>query len=187
MVYDNIDLFEKTAGMILDIVRAALRNEAARGAEVIWVEECYGDLISPEHYRRLCFPFVRALCEEIRILGMKSIYYFAGNPTGRFDMLLDSKADMLGFEESKKGIRLDILELAEIVSGHCGLLGNLDAINLLPSCTTEELREALLWQKQAAILRKGRFIFGLGSPLTPGTSLTRAIEYVELAHELGKL
>ena len=142
-------------------------------------------MVAPEHYRRLCFPFVRALCEEIRALGMKSIYYYTGNPSGKMDMLLDTKADMLGFEESKKGIVLDIIELAGALTGRCGLLGNLDAMNVLPSCTATELRAAMEAQAEAARIMKGRFIFSLGSPVTPNTTIVRVREYVTLARTLG--
>jgi uroporphyrinogen-III decarboxylase len=94
---------------------------------------------------------------------------------------------MLGFEESKKGIALNIVELAEAIQNRCGLLGNLDAISLLPHCTADELKEALREQVRAARIMKGRFIFGLGSPITPDTPLSRVREFVTLAREFGRL
>ena len=187
MAYDNPNLLLYASKRFLELECNSLRTEAARGAEVIWIEECYCEMVNREHYRTLCFPYVRALCEEIRALGMKSVYYFTGNPWNKWDMLLDSKADMLGFEESKKGIALNIMDLASATKGQCALLGNLDAINLLPRCTKYELAEALREQVRAAKLMKGRFIFSLGSPLTPDTSLTRVKEYVDLARKLGRL
>ena len=186
MAYDDPVLLEYACGKLAETAFRELRRERSNGAEFVWVEECYSDMVSAAHYGRFCLPYLRRLCGEIRALGMKSVFYYTGDPKGKMDLLLQSGADMIGFEESKKGFKLDIIELAEAVRGRMGLLGNLDAINLLPACTHEELRAALTVQAEAAKIMKGRFIFGIGSPLTPGTSVERAGEYVEAAREIGR-
>ena len=116
---------------------------------------------------------------------MKSIYYFCGNPRGKLDLLLESGADALALEESKKGFTIDIAEVAEAVQGKCALFGNLDAINLLPHGSEADLRLEINRQIQAGRKNRSRFVMSLGSPVTPGTTPERVRLYCDLVHELG--
>jgi uroporphyrinogen-III decarboxylase len=71
----------------------------------------------------------------------------------------------------------------EIVRGRACIFGNLDAINLLPRASKEELEAEL--KRQIDVGRKyGRFVISLGSPVTPETSVRRVREYVEIARGL---
>lgn len=181
-----------------DLVRHACRRFLARsirdiheaadmGATGIWIEECMTDMISPDAFASLCVPFVRSLVDEIRSVGMESIYYFCGDPAKKLEHLLSVGADALSLEESKKGFRIDISEVAQEVKGRCALLGNLDAINLLPSATEEQLRAEIIRQIDAGRQNGNRFIMSLGSPVTPGTTVKRVRLYCDLVHELGTL
>ena len=117
-----------------------IRQAAAHGARGIWIEECFTDMVGPAAFERLNVPFVRALVDEIRANGMKSIYYFCGNPHGKWEMLLEPGADALSLEESKKGWEIDIDDVVRRVDGRCAVLGNLDAIDLLENGSDAALR-----------------------------------------------
>ena len=143
------------------------------------------DMISPEAFASLCVPFVRSLAEEIRSAGMKSIYYFCGNPARKWKHLLDVGTDALSLEESKKGFRINISDVVRRLKGRITLLGNLDAINLLPHVTEKQLRTEISRQIAAGRRNGNRFIMSLGSPVTPGTSAQRVRLYCDLVHELG--
>lgn len=62
-------------------------------------------MISPEAFKELNVKYTAPVLEEIRSLGMKSVYYFCGNPQGKLDMLLSMRPDALSFEESKKNFK----------------------------------------------------------------------------------
>ena len=128
---------------------------------------------------------IQAMVEEIRALKMHSIYYFCGDPKGKLDLILATGANAISLEESKKGFTIDIQEVVKFVDGRCTLLGNLDAINLLPDASESELREALVYQIEAGWMNKGRFIMSVGSPITPGTTQEQVRLYTDLTHELG--
>jgi uroporphyrinogen-III decarboxylase len=100
-------------------------------------------------------------------------------------MILSTGIDALSLEESKKGFIIDIDEIAEAVAGRCALLGNLDAIHLLPQASEEELRIELVRQAAAGRRNDSRFVFSAGSPITPGTTPQRVRLYCDLAHEIG--
>ena len=75
-----------------------IRDAAAMGASGIWLEECMTDMISPKAFEEINIPLVKAVVEEIRSLNMKSIYYYTGNPHGKWDHILSCGADALALE-----------------------------------------------------------------------------------------
>jgi hypothetical protein len=157
------------------------RLGAALGARGIWLEECLTDQIHPRDYRSLNLPYLQALIEEIHGLGMHTILYYCGSPHDRLDLLLSSGADALAFEESKKGFTINLETIAEIVDGRCALLGNLDAIHLLPEASEDELHAALACQANAGRRNHHRFIHSLGSPVTPETSPEQVRRFCQMA------
>jgi hypothetical protein len=169
-------------------LEVALRNvaEAAEhGAAGIWIEDCLTEMLSPDAFATLNVPYLRTLIARIREAGMKSIYYYCGNPAGKWDLILSLGMDALGLEESKKNFRTDIGEVVERVAGRCVVLGNLDAVGVLQNGTEEALRAGLARQVAAGRRNGSRFILSLGSPVTPATPLERVRLYCELAHTLG--
>jgi hypothetical protein len=163
-----------------------VRGAAARGAAGVWIEDCMTDMVGPDHFHSLNVATLRPLVEEIRRLGMKSVYYFCGNPAGKWDALFDVGADALSLEESKKGFTVDIEDVVERAAGRCAVLGNLDAIGVLQDGGEAALRDEIARQIAAGRANGGRFVMSLGSPVTPGTPVDRVRLYCDLAHELGR-
>jgi hypothetical protein len=163
----------------------AIRAAAALGAAGIWIEDCMTDMVSHSAFGRLNVPFVRALADEIRAQRMQSIHYFCGNPAGKWDLLLSTGVDALALEEGKKGFEIDIAEVVDRVRGRCALLGNLDAIGVLPHADEETLRAEIARQIAAGRRNGSRFVMSIGSPVTPGTPPQRVRLYCDMAHELG--
>ena len=124
------------------------------------------DMISPAAFARLSAPLTRQLVEEIRGAGMHSIYYFCGDPAGKWDQLLDAGADALALEESKKGFTIDIDDVVDRVQGRCAVLGNLDAMGVLARRGEADLRAAIAEQIRAGWRNGSRFVASLGSPVT---------------------
>ena len=186
-IADRPDLVAHACRRCLQHARRAVRQAALIGAAGIWIEECFTDMISPDAFARLNVPFLGELVEEIRGAGMKSIYYFCGNPAGKWDMLLDVEADALSLEEGKKGFRIDIEEVVQRVQGRCTVFGNLDAVGVLQNGSDEQLRAEIRRQIAAGRQNASRFVMSIGSPVTPGTPVERVRLYCEIVHELGGL
>lgn len=164
-----------------------VKSASAIGCKGIWIEECMTDMISPQAFAELNLPYIRALAGEIKKAGLKSIYYYCGNPDGKWDLLLASGVDALALEESKKGFVIDIEQVVQRVQGRMVVLGNLDAINCLPYCTEDKLEEEISRQICAGLQNGRRFIMSIGSPVTPETPVDRVGLYCDLVHKLGKL
>ena len=185
MIGSDREMVKYACRKYLDLAVASVRESAALGAEAIWVEECFTDMISLKDYRELCLPFLMELLSEIRMLGMKSIYYFTGKPGDKIQEIISAGADALSFEESKKDFKIDVEELAGIVNGKCAILGNLDSIGILQEGSEELLRSEVSRQIGAGRRNKSRFIMSLGSPVTPSTPISRVRLYCDLVHETG--
>jgi hypothetical protein len=179
------DLVLAACDRLVPAIASGVRRAAALGAEAVWIEECLTDLISPALFARLNAPYVREVTRAIREAGMKSVYYYCGNPMDRLDQLLECGADALSFEESKKTFRIEIAEVAARVNGRCVLLGNLDSIAILQDGSESQLRREIARQLEAGQRNGGRFIMSLGSPVTPATPLERVRLYHRLATNAG--
>jgi hypothetical protein len=179
------DLVEYACERLLADRIGRIRAAAALGAAGIWIEDCMTDMVNPGAFARLNVPFLRALADEIRAQKMVSIHYFCGNPAGKWESLLSTGVDTLAFEEGKKGFAIDIAEVVDRVRGRCALLGNLDAIHLLPHADEEALRAEIARQIWAGRRNGSRFVMSVGSPVTPGTSPERVRLYCDLVHDLG--
>jgi len=186
MIADQPDLVRYACARNLERCLVVVQEAADAGAAGMWIEECLTDMISPRAFAELVAPFVRPLVEAIRGAGMHSIYYFCGDPTGKWECLLDVGADALSLEESKKGFVIDIDDVVDRVEGRCAVLGNLDAIDLLAHATEQQLRAEIARQMAAGRRNGRRFVISLGSPVTPETPVSRVRLYCDLAHELGK-
>jgi hypothetical protein len=185
MVAERPGLVEHACRRFLAHRLRSVREAAALGAAGIWIEECLTDLVSPEAFARLNVPSVRRLVEEIRSLGMRSVYYYCGDPARRWDHIFSIGADAVALEESKKDFTIDIEDIVRRAGGGCSVLGNLDAIHLLPAAPKDELRDEIARQIDAGRRNRGRFIMSIGSPVTPGTPLDRVRLYCDLVHQLG--
>jgi hypothetical protein len=182
----NPDWVRFAGKRILEYRINEIQKSAALGAAGIWLEDCMLDMVHPDVYEGLNLPLIQAMVEEIRGLNMHSIYYYCGDPKGKLGLIMATGADAIALEESKKGFWIDIQEIARFVSGRHTLLGNLDAIHLLPTASETELRAALSYQIEAAWLNKGRFIMSIGSPITPETSPHQIQLYTSLTRQIGK-
>lgn len=179
------DLVEYACGRLLELALHKVRQCAEIGVAGIWIEECFTDMLSPDSFRRLNVPFMKRLVDGIRSCGMKSIYYFSGNPGGRWEHILSVGADALALEESKKGFQVDVSEVAGMTNGGCVLLGNLDAVGVLQEASSAGLEKEVSRQIDAGKANGRRFIMSTGSPVTPATPVQRVREYCDLVHRIG--
>jgi len=185
MIADLPDLVQHACDRFLEAKMQNIQRAGALGADCIWIEDSLTDLISPRAYKKLNLPYLQKMVEEVHTHGMHSIYYFCGNPAGKLNLILESGAQALALEESKKGFVIDLAEIVEVVQGRCVLFGNLDAIHLLPHADEKTLRAEIRRQISIGRLNRSRFIMSIGSPVTPGTSPEQVRRYCDIAHEEG--
>ena len=185
LIAQRPDLVRHACERFLRASIGSVHRAAQLGAAGMWIEDCMTDLIGPDAFWTLNVPSLSALIKEVRACGLHSIYYYCGNPAGKWDALLSVGADALALEESKKGFVIDIEDVVRRACGQCAVLGNLDAIGLLESGTEGELRTEVERQIAAGRQNGSRFVASLGSPVTPNTPVQRVRRFCDLAHEIG--
>lgn len=182
LVHDEPSLLAYACDRLLRRAQRTVADQAAAGAQLIWIEDCMTDSLSPADYQALNLPTLRALIRTIHELGLFSVHYATGRLTDRWELVLSTGATALALEESRKGFVHDIVEIADRIEGRMALFGNLDA-HQLERASLDALRIAIDRQFQAAARNHNRFIVSLGSPVTPGTSIARIRAWRELVSE----
>ena len=185
-VAQDPDLAAHAGTRILDNIRQRIRMNAALGVDAVWIEECLTDQISPRSFAEINVPILRHCVKEIADCGLKSIYYYCGNPHDRLDAILEVGTDAVHFEESKKHFTINIEDIVKRVNGRCVVFGNLDAIGVLQNGSDEMLRAEISRQLAAGRNNGGRFIMSTGSPITPGTPIERVRRYTDLVRQLAQ-
>ncbi len=178
------ELVEYAAGRFMANRIQRVREAAVHGARIVWFDECLTDQLSPQLFSRLSVPFLRALVGEVRRCGMKSVYYYCGDPNDRWDELFAVGADALALEDGKKGWDVDIEEVAARVDGRFTIMGNLGARRPLESGPESAIRKEVARQIDAGRANGGRFVMSVGSPVTAGTPVEHVRRYCEITHEL---
>lgn len=185
MMVTQPELIQYACESFLDIEMYRAQQYIACGAQVLWIEECLTDMISPAAFDTFNVPYLKKLISFIRECGGKSVYYYCGNPWDRMEKILQAGADAIAFEEGKKIFQIDIEKVVDIVDGKCTVFGNLDAINVLPCATEQQLKQEIERQIKAGIKNKRKFVMSIGSPVTPETPVERVRLYWEIAREIG--
>jgi len=184
LIADDPHLVMHACRRFLELTERRIREAAAIGSAGVWIEECFTDMISPRIFERINLPLVQRMVHVIRQAGMKSIYYYCGNPADRWDLLLAAGADALSLEESKKTFTIDIEDIVAHAQGRCAILGNLDAVGVLQDGSEDDLRREIARQIAAGRRNANRFIMSLGSPVTPATPVERVRRYCDAVHAL---
>jgi len=184
-IIEKPELVQHAVARFTESTLEQIRVFAAMGVLGLWLEDCMTDMISPDHYHTLNIPYLRVITEQARANKLRTFHYFCGDPTGKWQDLLDTGADALALEESKKGFDIDIVDVVKRVNGHMVVLGNLDAVGILEQADDNVLQAEIKRQLSAGKDNGNRFIMSLGSPVTPGTPVARVQCYLETVHTLG--
>ncbi len=137
---------------------------------------CGADLISPAMYRAIVFPAQERFYRAVASLGMVPIVYFLGDVMPVLGDIARLGVAGLMVEESKKGLMLDVVEIARRLEGAVCLFGNLDSVWCLRHGSAEDVRRETVRQLEAA--RFGPFVMANGSPLpfdTPAANIEAMI------------
>jgi len=181
-MYDAPDLLTDAMESLLNFKLGLLEHFRNAGGNGVRIEECLAsaDIISPEMYERFARPYEERLVEGIRSLGLKAILYFCGDVMPRLPALKEMPLDALMVEESKKGFEIDIGQVREAVGPELCLLGNIDVYEVLEKGSEEELEAEVARQVRSAGAQ-GRFIVGVGSPVTLVTPSERVDLLIRIA------
>lgn len=150
------------------------RAMAMAGIHGVWMQDWNGgkEVLSREQYQDMVVPHARELVAEAHRQGLMVIHYFMGNPIDRADLVASVGAEVILFEEARKGYEINLEALAGQIHDDQVVMGNLSAEDVLARGSESDLRAEI--ESLISLGRKrGRFMMATGSPPTPETPLDR--------------
>jgi len=186
MLVEQPDLIDYLCWRITAQNIESFRGLVSIGGDAILIDDATAtsDMISLAHYERFSLPYMKAMVSEIHSLGYKAILIYYGGVADRLEQIASIGADGLAVETSMKGYVNDIEKMAGMIGDRVTLFGNIDPIGVLEKGSEAQLEAEIAGQ--AAVGRKARgFIISTGSPITPGTSLSRVQRFIQLARRYG--
>jgi len=184
MLIEEPRLVEYLSRKIMECRIEQIRQLAAAGGDAIYIDDATAtsDMISVDHYERFSLPYMKEMIREIHGLGHKAIVIYFGGVMDRLEQIASIGADGLAVETSMKNYVNDMAEIAASIGDRVSLFGNIDPYGVLEKGTDGALVSEIA--RQAGAGRKARgFIMCTGSPITPGTPLTRVRRFIELARQ----
>ncbi len=182
---DQVQRFvERINQFSLELAKAQIR--AASGlldGMVIWGDVAYkrGMLFSPDYWRRVFKPGVRALVEVCHANHLPVIYHGCGNVSRIFEDFIEIGVDAYNPLEAKAG--LDVVDLRRRFGHRMGFCGNMNVMTW-SDASKEELKRVVLTKLNAA--KGGGYIFQSDHSV-PGSVSAENYEYVlNLVREYGK-
>ena len=141
----------------LELVKAQIKAAAGRlDGMVIWGDVAYtrGMLFSPDYWRRVFKPGVKAMVDECHAHGLPVIYHGCGNVNRIFADFIEIGVDAYNPLEAKAG--LDAVDLRRRFGHRIAFCGNMDVITWARG-DRAELRRTVLTKLNAA--KGGGLIF----------------------------
>ncbi len=182
---DQVQRFvERIIEFSLELAKAQIR--AASGlldGMVIWGDVAYkrGMMFSPDYWRRVFKPGVRALVEVCHANNLPVIYHGCGNVSRIFEDFIEIGVDAYNPLEAKAG--LDVVDLRRRFGHRMGFCGNMNVMTW-SDASKEELKRVVLTKLNAA--KGGGYIFQSDHSV-PGSVSAENYEYVvNLVREYGK-
>jgi uroporphyrinogen-III decarboxylase len=185
MLIEEPDLVHYLSSRILEQKIEEIRALVAAGGDAIFIDDATAtsDMISIAQYEHASLPYITEMVREIQRLGRKAILIYFGGVADRLDQIVSTAADALSVETSMKGYVNDIAEIAARVGDRLTLFGNIDPVSVLERGSEEELEAEIIRQVAAGRKCGQGFIICTGSPITPGTPVSRVQRFIELSHK----
>lgn len=184
MLKEEPKLIHEMSKRILEKNIETIRAAAMAGGDAIYIDDATAtnDMISLKMYEEFSLPYLKEQVKEIKRLGKKAILVYFGGIADRVEQIVSTGADLLIMEASMKGFVNDHAEISRQINGRCCLAGNLNPYTDVQLKSDAELERAVKAQAEAGRLT-GKYITSTGSPLTPGSSVSRIAKFIEMGHD----
>lgn len=133
------------------------------GVDAIYIGDAFAScsVISPEQYRKFCFPLHRKAAETFHKYGVKVYLHICGNSSPILEMMADTRVDAIEPLDPLGGV--DLAEAKRRVGNKVCLMGGLNTLTLLQGKPKDVEREAKECIEKAA--ERGGYILGSGDAI----------------------
>ena len=181
---DELQRFvERIFAFSLELTKAQIKAAGGRlSGMVIWGDVAYRRdmFFSPDYWRRVFKPGVKALVAECHAAGLPVIYHGCGNATRIYEDFIECGIDAYNPLEAKAG--LDVVDLRRKFGHRMGFCGNLDVMTWADG-SMDELTSMVLTKMNAA--KGGGYIMGSDHSVPSNISGERYDYVVKLIRQHG--
>jgi uroporphyrinogen-III decarboxylase len=132
-------------------------------------------------HREFVFPYTKQALQWYEDRGFRTVLYFSGNLMPLLADLDTLPFTAISFEEERKNYGIDLATVRRALPAKV-LFGNVDAAFVEKASDDEVVAEV---RRQIAVAGEDdRYVLSVGSPFTPGTSLSRVKLFCESTQEL---
>jgi uroporphyrinogen decarboxylase len=163
-------LLEKLSAAMTDYLALQIRS----GAQAVQIFDSWAGILSPDDYRRFALPYVRAIVDGVKPLGVPVIYFVNAAPH-LIELAATSGADVLGI-----CWRTPLDEAARRVGPALALQGNLNPQVLFADPAVVRAEAAAVLDRVAG--RAGH-VMNLGHGILPDTPIAAVEALVAAVHE----
>lgn len=173
---------QRIGDYMIEIGKRQLEFDGVEGL-FIWGDVAYknGMLFSPKLWKEIFYPVVKKMCTEFHKMGALLVYHGCGDSRAVLDDLVDAGIDAYHTLEVKAG--MDVIKLKKKYKNKLAYLGNIDALNVLPS-SNENLERDLLYRLNAA--KGGGYMPGADHSVPSNVSAENYDCFINLIREYGK-
>jgi uroporphyrinogen decarboxylase len=155
----------------------AFSNAIIKRGGIPWASEpvASSTVISPEHFKKFPFKFLKKVQENILTKTGRSLLHICGNTEKAWEIMADADSTILSLDEL-----VDLTKAKEKVGKRAALMGNIKPTNLLYGTPSDVKKEAFICLNKAADNPKG-FILSSGCAVpigTPSENLKAMVESV---------
>jgi MtaA/CmuA family methyltransferase len=137
------------------------------------------DLLSPRHYRKYAWPYVKRLADDLKARGVILSYHICGNATPIVGDMVASGAHILELDQ-----KADMRLCKNAAQGKAVILGPVDPSEIMANGTPEQVAQKS--REAIDILAPGSgFILAPGCALPPSTPDENIDAMIETARQYG--
>lgn len=161
-----------------------MQELAGAGAEAVFIADSWAscDILSPEMIQRFAIPYQKSMIDAAHKAGLRIILWNEGNILPILDLESELDMDAFAFEQSRKGVDIQVSIVQKAFGRHRCLLGNLDSELMLLRNDSGEIREQVIDN----IRQSGKgcpFILSTGSPISNDVSPEAVDIMIRVARE----
>ena len=157
------------------------------GVDIIWIPDDLGTVdgpfLSPNTFRHMIFPYFREIVDSFKKHGVKVLLHCDGQVMPLVDDLIGIGIDGLHPIERKAGMNL--AEIKAKYGDKLTLIGNIDATEVLPHGTEEDIKKQVIECLKTAA-PGGGYILASDHSIHEGVSPENAKTMFKLARKYGK-
>jgi len=185
-IYKNPEFVHAVAQMMLEFNLAQLDLLVDAGLDVLVIEDDIANTKSPmislKHFQIFVNYYNRQIVEKAHEKGIKVIRHSDGNLWPLMDTLLETGYDGINPLEPQAG--MTIKKVKEYCGDKICLFGNIDCVDLLPSGTTEEVKQAVIQAIEDGA-KGGGLVICSSNSLHPGVNPENCIAMFEAVRKHG--